>query len=280
MTSPTTFDAYSHTTNHAGWRVREAVILAAGLGSRQNQLGELAPKALLRLGDRPIVEEALDRLLSVGIERVVIVTGHLAEHFDPLVERYPGIVELVHNPYFADSGSMYSLYCARNLVEGDFLLLESDLLFERRALGDCLAARSDSVLLLCGFSNTSDEVFVASRGGHLRAMSKNRRSLATRAPDSVITGELVGISKISQEFFSIMLEKAAQYFLRSLHMDYETDCLVVAAQARPLHCLLVEDLIWCEIDNLDHLRRACTMIYPALVAKDRPEGRFQELAAR
>ena len=77
-----------------------------------------------------------------------------------------------------------------------------------------------------------------------------------------------------------MLEKAEQYFLRSRHMDYETDCLVMAARARPMHCLRVEDLIWCEIDNRDHLHRARTEIYPAVVAKDRHEGRFQELTAR
>ena len=225
MTSPTMFDAPSNTTKHAGRSVREAVILAAGLGSRLNELGVLAPKALLRLGDRPIIEEAVERLLSVGIERVVIVTGHLAEHFDPIAARYPGIIELVRNPFFADSGSMYSLYRARDLVEGDFLLLESDLVFERRALNECLAARSESVLLLSGLSRTNDEVFVASRRGCLRAMSKNRRSLLSMAPDSVMAGELVGISKISQELFSIMLEKAEQYFLRSRHMDYETDCL-------------------------------------------------------
>ena len=134
--------------------------------------------------------------------------------------------------------------------------------------------------MLSGFSKTNDEIFVASREGRLEAMSKNRRSLDTMAPDSVITGELVGICKISQEFFSIMLEKAEQYFLRSRLMDYETDCLVAAAQVQPLDCHLIEDLIWCEIDNVDHLHRARTVIYPAVVARDRPEGRFREMAAR
>jgi 2-aminoethylphosphonate-pyruvate transaminase len=279
MTNSTTFSAISNPTIQAGRKVREAVILAAGLGSRLNELGVLTPKALLRLGDRPIVEEAVERLLSVGIERVVIVTGHLAEHFDPIADRYPGIIELVHNPLFADSGSMYSLYCARSFVEGDFLLLESDLIFERRALDECLASTSESVLLLSGFSHTNDEVFVASRRGFLRAMSKNRRALVTMTPGAVLAGELVGISKISQALFSIMVKAAKQYFLRSLHMDYETDCLVLAARTRPMDCVKVEDLVWCEIDNLDHLRRARTVIYPAVVAKDRHEGRFQELTA-
>ncbi len=101
-----------------------------------NELGRLAPKGLLRLGRKSIIEESIQRLLAVGIERIVIVTGHLAAHFDPIRASYPGVVELVHNPHFADSGSMYSLFCARDLLDDDFLLLEADLVYERRCLSE------------------------------------------------------------------------------------------------------------------------------------------------
>ena len=105
-----------------------------------NEVGRLAPKGLLRLGEKPIIEESIQRLLAVGIERIVIVTGHLAAQLDSLESSYRGFVELVHNPHFADSGSMYSLFCARDLVDDDFLLLEADLVYERRCLSECLAA--------------------------------------------------------------------------------------------------------------------------------------------
>ena len=73
-------------------RVRSAVILAAGLGSRMNEVGRLAPKGLLRLGERSIIEESIRRLIAVGIERIVIVTGHLASHLEPLMSSYRGVV--------------------------------------------------------------------------------------------------------------------------------------------------------------------------------------------
>jgi 2-aminoethylphosphonate-pyruvate transaminase len=44
---------------------------------------QLKPKGCLRLGPRTIVEESILRLLSGGIERIVIVTGHLAEQHNP-----------------------------------------------------------------------------------------------------------------------------------------------------------------------------------------------------
>jgi choline kinase len=258
-------------TTSSSSRLRSAIILAAGLGSRLNEAGKFAPKGLLRLGAKPIIEESIQRLLAVGIERIVIVTGHLAEQFDPLEASYRGVVELVHNPHFADSGSMYSLFCVRDLVDEDFLLLEADLVYERRCLSECLTAPSQDVVLLTGFSQSSDEVFVATRSGCLVGMSKDRRALAEGAPDCEINGELVGISKISRELFSIMVERAMIRFRTTRHMDYESDCLVAAAQETPVACLLIEDLICCEIDDAEHLARARDLIYPAVVGKDGTE---------
>ena len=106
-----------------------AIILAAGMGVRLKERSKLTPKGCIRLGEKSIVEESLLRLLAVGIERIVIVTGHLAEQYKPLQDRYRQTVQLVHNPHFADSGSIYSLYCARHCVDEGFLLLESDLIF-------------------------------------------------------------------------------------------------------------------------------------------------------
>ena len=254
-------------------RARTAIILAAGLGSRLDEVGRLAPKGLLRLGENSIIEESIQRLLAVGIERIVIVTGHLAAHLDPLEVSYRGVVELVHNPHFADSGSMYSLFCARDLLDDDFLLLEADLVYERRCLTACLEAPTRNVVLLTGFSQTSDEVFVATRSGYLQGMSKDRRSLAEGSPDCEIKGELVGISKISRELFSIMIETAMIRFRTTRHMDYESDCLVAAARETPVACLLIEDLICCEIDYAEHLARARDVIYPAVVRKDGTEDR-------
>jgi len=242
--------------------VRKAVILAAGMGVRLKERGRQTPKGFLCLGEKPILEESILRLLAAGIQRIVIVTGHLAEQFEPLQTRYRGVVQLVYNPYFADSGSMYSLSCTRHCVDEDFLLLESDLVYELRALTTCLEHPSDNVVLLAGFSNTSDEVFVETRNGRLVAMSKNREHLGSEIP-----GEFVGICKISRSLFTVMLDTAAQRFGATRHMDYETDCLVAAARVMPVSCHVVEDLIWCEIDDESHLARARKWIYPTILGQ-------------
>ena len=239
--------------------IRSAVILAAGMGTRWRDEAAARPKGFLRLGDRPIVEESVQCLIDAGIRDVVIVTGHCAGHYDALAVAQDGFIRTVHNAAFAESGSMYSLYCARDLVDDAFLLLESDLIYEPRALTELLAHPADDAILLSGPTGAGDEVYVAASDGHLVDMSKDADALGGR-----VAGELVGISKISPSLFEIMLRIAGKVFERSLEFDYETDCLVAAGRERNIACPLVPDLVWAEIDDPGHLRRARERIYPEI----------------
>jgi 2-aminoethylphosphonate-pyruvate transaminase len=234
------------------------VILAAGRGTRLGARGTETPKGFLRLGARPIVEESLAKLVAEGIERVVIVTGHLAEFYEGLRARHAGLVVTVHNARYAESGSMVSLACARELVRGDFLLLESDLVYEQRALRILLDDERPDVLLLSGPTGAGDEVWVEAPGERLVAMSKDRARLNS------VAGELVGLTKVSAALFARML--AALAATGRLTVDYETDALVAAARERPVACRLVADLVWAEIDDERHLQRARERVYPALLA--------------
>jgi choline kinase len=241
--------------------ITRAVILAAGMGTRLAGELEDRPKGFLQIGDRPIIEESLQSLAGAGIEEVVVVTGHHAEYYEAL-DAIPGLsVRTVLNPQYADSGSMYSLYCAREAADGDFLLLESDLIYEPRALTALLQHPAEDAILLSGPTGAGDEVYVSTRDGCLAGMSKQRDALGG---DGEIAGELVGISKISAPLFKIMLRIAAQAFAESLHYDYETDCLVGAGAERTIACPLVADLVWSEIDDPGHLKRARDTVYPEI----------------
>ncbi|MDX1645745.1 MAG: phosphocholine cytidylyltransferase family protein [Longimicrobiales bacterium] len=243
-------------------RVDTAVILAAGMGSRLASEVDDRPKGLMVLGDRPIIEESVAKLFQSGVERVILVTGHMRQAYEEFAAAFPGSVVTVHNERFADSGSMYSLYCARDLLDGDFLLLESDLIYEERALREVMDDDGDSCILLSDWTESGDEVFVSARGGRLLDMSKDRSSL----PEPPV-GELVGITRISAGLFRHMREFSANAFERDLMVDYETDCLVGVADRHPIGCRVVEGLLWAEIDDPSHLERARTVIYPAIRAR-------------
>jgi len=239
--------------------VQTAVILAAGMGTRLKELGKSIPKGFLQLGDRPIVEESITCLLDVGIQNIIIITGHLAEFYTNLQRRYPQVTT-VHNPDYANSGSMYSLYCAHKCINSDFLLLESDLIYESRALKSVLDFPQENVVLLSGKTNSGDEVYVETSGQTITAMSKNYASLI-----QIPTGELVGICKISKLLFHQMLDYASKRFQYSLKVDYETDAMVSVAKSYDIYYTLMNDLLWAEIDDHHHLDRAKEQIYPQLI---------------
>jgi len=235
-----------------------AVILAAGMGTRLRAVHSDKPKGFIELAGPTIIEQSIARLERAGINDVVIVTGYGAEHYEQLALRYEGLVRLVHNPDYADSGSMYSLYCARELIDDGFLLLESDLIYESRALEVLVDLDFPDAVLLSGPTGAGDEVYVEAPGGQLSHMSKDRSQLGS------VAGELVGISKISRGLFALMKHIAAEHFEHDLKFDYETDCLVAAAQSWEIVCPVIADLAWAEIDDPAHMERAKNEVLPRL----------------
>jgi 2-aminoethylphosphonate-pyruvate transaminase len=243
--------------------VTRAVILAAGMGTRLKSLGQQAPKGLLAMEGEPIIEGSIRRLRRAGIDRITIVTGYRSESYQALAARYPELVDTVHNPHYADSGSMYSLYMARECLMEDFLLLESDLIYEQRALDTLLDSAQPNLLLLSGATGAGDEVYVEAKDGCLSAMSKDQGEL-----NGEVAGELVGITRVSRDLFAGMCGYASTCFERTRHVDYETDALVAAGKSVPVHCIKVTDLLWSEIDDETHYRRALE-IYPRILCRDK-----------
>jgi choline kinase len=250
--------------------IRDAVILAAGRGTRLGAMGAQHPKGFIELGGAAIIETSLARLARAGIERVTIVTGHLDGFYRDLAKRHPEVA-LVHNDRFADSGSMYSLYVAREAVDEDFLLLESDLIYEQRALTTLLDApprntTAPDTLLVSGPTGSGDEVYVEAAAGRLTGLSKHRAELAGE-----VIGELVGITRLTPACLSAMCRHAEGVFRDTLHLEYE-QALVAAGREMPVVCALVPDLAWSEIDDAQHLARARARVHPAILENDRRFG--------
>ena len=166
---------------------------------------------------------------------------------------------------------MYSLYCARERLTEDFLLLESDIVYEERALSEILGSPKsrDNAVLLAGPTASGDEVYVAVSGARIIGMSKD---LSEIGPN--IAGELVGITRVSWSLFKEMVTYAEVMFRQSLQVAYETDCLSAVASRYPLYYHLVSDLIWSEIDTPLDFRRAQNRIYPAILKQVRVDMNY------
>ena len=239
-------------------RITTAVILAAGLGTRLKGYTQERPKGFLEVDGDSLIERSIKHLLRHGITRIIIGTGYFHEHFDELKEKFQGITTL-RNEDYATTGSMYTLYLLRNLIDGPFLLLESDLLYDPAALDHLLSDNRQDVILASGATRSGDEVFIQhSTMGFLQNMSKNTAQL------SHINGELVGISKISQNLLGKMVAFAETYFTTGKRMMNYEDALVGASAECDIFIKVIDDLAWCEIDDENHLERALTLVYPKI----------------
>lgn len=107
------------------YRVKRAIFIAAGFGSRLVPITLNTPKPLVRVKGVRIIDTLLDAVIAAGIEEIIIVRGYLAEQFDQLKYKYP-MVKFVENPLYNEANNISSVMCIRYLLSNAYVL-EADL---------------------------------------------------------------------------------------------------------------------------------------------------------
>ncbi len=275
--------------------VKTAVILAAGLGSRLAGCYGEKPKGFVPVGGTPLIERSVKILAEAGITSIIIGTGHLHEFYDELAAaastRFPAatkggnessqcsglLIKCVINPDYASTGSMATLYNLRGHIEGDFLLLESDLLYEQSGIYELLSDERDNLILASGRTGSGDEVFIET-GAENRLMNMSKRA----ADLNKIDAELVGISKVSLSAYRLMCACYEARAAAAPKLDYESVLVSVSnsgtaagaattstnTAAADIFVKKIEDYAWCEIDDKNHLERAVSIVYPEIKTRD------------
>ncbi len=114
------------------YRVKRAVIIAAGFGSRLVPITLNTPKPLVRVKGKRIIDSLLDAIRDAGIPEVYIIRGYLGEQFDQLLYKYPNI-RFIENKHYNEANNILSVICAGNLVENAYIM-EADLLLSNPKL--------------------------------------------------------------------------------------------------------------------------------------------------
>lgn len=108
------------------YRVKRAVFIAAGFGSRLVPVTLNTPKPLVRVNGKRIIDGLIDACLEAGISEIYIVRGYLAEQFDQLLYKYP-MIKFLENPSYNEANNISSAMCARYLLSNSYVF-EADLL--------------------------------------------------------------------------------------------------------------------------------------------------------
>ncbi len=101
--------------------IDNAIIMAAGKGTRMRPLTYQTPKPLIKVNGKPMIESVIDGLHQNGIDDITVVVGYLSEHFAYLTNKYTGL-KLINNPYYDRYNNISSLYVARNELKNTVIL--------------------------------------------------------------------------------------------------------------------------------------------------------------
>ena len=107
------------------YRVRKAIILAAGFGQRLAPVTLDTPKPLVKVNGVRILDTLLDALYAKDIKNITIVRGYKKEQFDQLLDKYP-TVRFIDNPEFNLTNNISSAVCAIDLIDRCYIC-EADL---------------------------------------------------------------------------------------------------------------------------------------------------------
>ena len=234
--------------------IKTAVIMAAGLGTRFGKYTELVPKGFVEYKGRAMVLRSIDTLIDCGIERIIIGTGWQKESYEELMDKYPQI-DCIYSPRYAETNSMYTLYnCRESIGDDDFILLESDIIYEKKAITSLMESSFDSAMLITPVFKFQDQYYVQMNEECVLV------NCSTDKDKLKASGELVGIHKISNSFYKIMIDEYEKIVTAKPKLGYEFQLLDVSQRITPMHVLRLENLQWYEIDDEHDLNFAETNV--------------------
>lgn len=232
----------------------KALILNSGLGHRMGDITKNHPKCMTTIDqDETILSRQLKLLSRVGINQVVMTTGY----YDTVLMNYcqslglPINYTFINNPRYAETNYIYSIYCAKEVLDDDILLMHGDLVFSMSVLKDILNNEKSCMKV----SST-----IALPQKDFKAVVKNSR-----------------VFKVGIEFFDSALEAQALYKLNKKDWDvwlkeiiafcetgntgvYAENAFNQVSDQCEIYALDVKDRLCTEIDTPEDLAKVKEML--------------------
>ena len=225
----------------------KALILNSGLGSRMGVLTSEHPKCMTEISPREtILSRQLQQLVDVGINDVVITTGL----FDTVLMDYCKSLDLplhytfVKNPDYASTNYIYSIYCAREYLDDEILLMHGDLVFENEVI-DRVFASPDSCMTVSSTLPLPEKDFKA------RVVEGMVMAVGVDIFNDAMAAQ--ALYKLKKADWNIWLDKITEFCETGNTKVYAENALNALEGAANVHALDVQNLLCVEIDNADDL---------------------------
>lgn len=225
----------------------KALILNAGMGSRMGQLTSEHPKCMTEISAKETILSRQIRLIAdAGIKEVVMTTGYydgaLAKYCLSLAPRTN--ITFVKNPIFDKTNYIYSIYCARQYLDDDIILMHGDMVFENEVFDRVLGSK-DSCMVVSSTQPLPEKDFKARvERGKIMAVGVDIFNDAMAAQ---------ALYKLNRQDWKVWLNKICEYCETGRRDVYAEDALNALNGVANITALDIENLLCAEIDNPDDL---------------------------
>ena len=232
----------------------QAIIMAAGKGSRLGQLTKDKPKSFVEVKGIKLLEYNIALLHEYGITDIVVVTGYMSEKIEELCKNITG-VRCVFNPFYEQVNVLGSFYIGMPYIHEDIIYMHADTLCAP-SIFDRLIHKLADIVLPIDYKVCDEEAMkVRTDENKVVEISKNISC-------SEAEGEFIGIAKISKEAlvdikyatkvlmqkkeFTSYFEGAIEYLIN--HKDYKPSIVSTDGE------------FWGEIDFMEDYENVCSKI--------------------
>lgn len=224
----------------------KAIIMAAGMGSRIRSVIGDKPKCLI-MADRETLVGRMVRILNDrNINDITVITGYKSQ----LIHDELGMrVKYFHNPLYAVTNSITSLWLAREQLAGDVMLMNADLYVEEKVI-DIALARTHHVAMLSDCTRIEDADFRFGVDGD--QIVKTGNQLTNHETDC----EYVGIVRIDESFIA-KFKTRLEYMIQQADFRnwWEGVLYSFIDDGRAIYHKDVMGAFWTEVDHLADYQR-------------------------
>ncbi|MFC2637848.1 MAG: NTP transferase domain-containing protein [Mitsuokella sp.] len=228
----------------------QAIIMAAGKGSRIHHLTAGNPKSFLEIGGKKLIERNIDMLHAHGIDDITIVVGYRADAFRELLQDRRGI-HFVYNPFYEMVNVIGSFFMARDALHDDFVYLHADTICED-PLFSALLSKEGAIVLPVDTKPTDEEAMkVRLAGEHIIQLAKS-------LPPDEAAGEFIGIAKFAKETIPALRCATEKLMEEQAFGEYFEAAVQKLLDAGDFEAQMLdtENRFWAEIDFEEDYRKA------------------------
>lgn len=228
----------------------QAIIMAAGKGSRLGNLTEGKPKAFAEIKGKRLIDYNLGLLEKYGVDEIIIVTGYKCEAFEELAGGIKNVT-LAYNPFYEMVNVLGSFYMGMNLLHDDFIYLHADTICEPQIFERLVKMESD-ITLPVDYKTCDDEAMkVRSEGGRIVQITK-------KMPNELADGEFIGMASFRKKVIPALREKTKQLLMEKEFMAYFESAIqrLIDEEDFEIKEVSTEGAFWAEIDFMEDYENA------------------------